>query len=68
MPKVKKISEDLQSKFKSKEDLYNLLSVDRKPIAFYFDLVQYHLPPYEKYPIHFMRDVLAGEKQVCFET
>ena len=30
MEKVKLIPEDLQSKFKSKEDLYKLLSVDRK--------------------------------------
>ena len=30
MEKVKLIPEDLQSKFKSKEDPYKLLSVDRK--------------------------------------
>ena len=36
MEKVKVIPEDLQSKFKSKEDLYNLLSVDRKFISLLF--------------------------------
>ena len=26
--------------------------------------MQYHLPPYEKCPIHFLREVLAGDKMV----
>ena len=26
--------------------------------------MQYHLPPYEKCPIHFLREVLAGDKLV----
>ena len=32
MKKVKKIPEDLQTKFKSKEELYNTIRIDLKPI------------------------------------
>ena len=63
MEKVKVTPEDLQSKFKSKEDLYDLLSLDRK-IFIVYALVQYHLPPDEKWPIHFLLEVLSGDKQV----
>ena len=31
-------------------------------------LVEYHLPPYEKWPIHFLREVLSGEKTVRCST
>ena len=66
MERVQVIPEDLQRKFKSKQDLYHLLSIDRKKSVFTNNIVRYLLPPIEKWPIHFLKQVLSGEKKVWY--
>ena len=61
----KVLPEDLMRKFHSKGELYELLSVDRKP-RFTSFVVQYCLPPFDKCSLHFLRKVLSGEKKVCW--
>ena len=61
--------EELQGIFNSKEDLYNLLTLDFKPVNNKFSSVNYFLPSTHKWSMHYLRDVLSGKKkvrQLCF--
>ena len=63
---IKKVlPEDLRRKFHSKQELYNLLAIDRKLKSQNY-LVQYWMPPFDKWPMHFLRKVLSGEKGVSY--
>ena len=55
--------EDLQSKFKSKLDLYTIMSVDRKYLSSIYK-VNYFLPSIDKCPVAFLRAILSGGKKV----
>ena len=56
--------EELKGVFNSKEDLYNLLTLDRKPVNNKFSSVNYFLPSLHKWSMHNLRDVLSGKKKV----
>ena len=56
---------ELMNKFKSKQDLYQRLTIDCKIwYKFIINIVQYHLPSYRMCPINFIKEILSGEKAV----
>ena len=61
---------DLAGKFRSKDDLYRLLTQQRKHSTSYhaIHIVHYLLPTYKKCPVRFMKALIAGEKKVNNET
>ena len=58
--------EDISNKIGSKDDLYRLLTVDRKPLYANITIctVHFYLPPKGKCNMKFLRDVLRGSKKV----
>ena len=64
---LKILPSDLQKKFKSKRDLYNILSIDCN-LFVKLVIVNYHLPPFHWCPMYFMRQVLEGKKEVLIES
>ena len=64
---VKVRVEELQSKMKSKSDMFYVLRHMCKIFYCLSILCGYHLPEYDC-PIQFMRDILSGFKKVCVLT
>ena len=65
MEMTKITAEELQVKACSKEDLYNLLHLDRKYIfSNKFILVGYYMSSLHKTPVRFMKQILKKEKKV----
>ena len=58
---------ELEAKFKSKDDIYKRFTVDRKNISpsLFIALVQYFLPSKRMCPLGFIRDIIRGKKMVC---
>ena len=54
----------LGNKFKSKYDLYKVLSVDCKHPWFNFKIVGFFLPTYKRCGVDFMKKVLSSDKKV----
>ena len=56
---------DLQSKFRSKLDLYNILKHQCKYKRFTINgkIGQFMLPSYRKYPVSYMKGLLSGKKK-----
>ena len=56
---------DLSTKFKSKENLYKVLTQQSKQTLIYLlkTLVHFLLPAFRKCPVKFMKDVLSGKKK-----
>ena len=61
---------DLVGKFRSKDDLYRLLTQQRKHSTSYhaIHIVHYLLSTCKKCPVRFMKALIAGEKKVNNET
>ena len=54
---------ELMNKFKSKQDLYQRLTIDCKILyKLIINIVQYYLPSYRVCPINFIKEILIGEK------
>ena len=67
MDHKQKISvKELESKFKSKDDIYRRFTVDRKEpfILVLNNLVHYFLPSKRMCPLGFIRDIINGKKTV----
>ena len=60
---------DLSTKFRSKLDLYKVLSQQSKSLQpkESFNLVQFLFPTYKKCPVTFMKALLNGSKKVSKE-
>ena len=57
-------AEDLTSKLGSKKCLYEILNKDRKASEFHLTIVGLYLPPYKRWPVSFMKQILSKEKKV----
>ena len=55
---------DLSGRLGSKQDLYNILDIDRKGSFNLNDIVGIFSPPYEKWPTSFLRDIFTKKKLV----
>ena len=60
---------EMSKKLRSKLDLYNVLSNQRKIFLpeDSFDIEQFLLPAYKKCPVAFMKDLLKGNKKVAHD-
>ena len=56
--------EELESKIRSKKDLYYVLRQCCKPVCLFISLGQYYLPDEGQVSIRFLKDVLLGKKKV----
>ena len=56
---------DLSAKFRSKEDLYKVLTQKSKQASTIWlkTLVHFLLPVFRKCPVKFMKDILSGKKK-----
>lgn len=77
---VRVVPENLMSKFGSKKDLHDFITIDRKPtimsnseillfllIIFIVNIVGYYFPSLENTSLDFMRDFLIKDKLVYAE-
>ena len=60
--------EELGVYFKSKKDLYLMLSIDCEPSVDLITIGNYFYPKYHRCGLEFLRQVLAGEKKVSTMT
>ena len=57
--------ESLKSKFRTKTDLYTVMTEQRKGyMSIYNPIVHFSLPSSRRCPIRFMKDILRGKKKV----
>ena len=60
--------EKLNSKFRSKLDLYKVITQQRKYLISRHrsSIVHYLVPAYRRCPVKYMKDLLAGRKRASF--
>ena len=56
--------EDISGKLGSKQNLYEILALDCKYWFHYFCLVGLYLPPYDKWTVEFLKQLLSKKKLV----